>query len=68
MAMTQALGATGVVVLNASGPHSGQSVRHLHFHVVPRWPDDGAELWPTDRSQHTVHGDVRQLLAEALRR
>src|SRR5262245_57713088 len=34
-AMESALGATGVVVLNASGPDSGQSVAHLHFHVVP---------------------------------
>ncbi|WP_216844115.1 HIT family protein [Phytoactinopolyspora alkaliphila] len=33
--------------LNASGPHSGQSVAHLHFHVVPRWPDDDADLWPS---------------------
>src|SRR5258705_13127369 len=28
LAMTRALDATGVVVLNASGPHSGQSVAH----------------------------------------
>lgn len=66
LAMTRALNATGVVVLNASGPHSGQSVAHLHFHVVPRWPDDDATLWPADRSQHVIHGDVQSLLATAL--
>lgn len=33
--ITEAIGATGVNVLNASGPHSDQSVDHLHFHVVP---------------------------------
>lgn len=65
-AMVAALGATGVVVLNASGAHSGQSVPHLHFHVVPRWPDDAATLWPADRSTHVVAGDVRQRLADAL--
>ena len=35
--MMQRLGATGVCVLNASGPGSGRSVDHLHVHVVPRY-------------------------------
>jgi histidine triad (HIT) family protein len=66
LAMTATLDATGVVVLNASGPHSGQSVSHLHYHVVPRWPDDHAALWPSDRSQHHVDGNVQQLLSTAM--
>lgn len=44
--MTDVFGATGVNILNASGLGSGQSVDHLHFHVVPRWADDGMNLWP----------------------
>jgi histidine triad (HIT) family protein len=66
LAMSSALGATGVVVLNASGAHSGQSVNHLHFHVVPCWADDEATFWPSDRSVHSVAGEPRTLLAEAL--
>jgi len=65
-AMTDALHATGVVVLNASGPHSGQSVNHLHFHVVPCWPDDGAVFWPSERSTHPPVEDVHHVLARAL--
>ena len=65
-AMTSALGATGVVVLNASGPHSGQSVDHLHFHVVPCWPDDGADFWPVDRSTRPSIPDPHLLLAAEL--
>ncbi|MDX6317814.1 MAG: histidine triad family protein [Nocardioidaceae bacterium] len=65
-AMQRGLAATGVVVLNASGPHSGQSVDHLHFHVVPCWPDDDADFWPRDRSAHPPIGDVHQVLARAL--
>ncbi len=65
-AMTEALGATGVVLLNASGPHSGQSVDHFHIHVVPCWPDDGADFWPTERSQHLVAGAAHELLARHL--
>lgn len=65
-AMQAALGATGAVVLNASGPDSGQSVPHLHFHVVPCWADDEVTLWPAGRSRHQVTGPVHELLAGAL--
>lgn len=54
--MRAALGAPGVNVLGASGPASGQSVAHLHLHVVPRWPDDGLDTWPTGRSTHELDG------------
>lgn len=66
-AMSPALGATGVVVLNASGAHSGQSVDHLHFHVVPCWADDDATFWPAERPAHRVEGEPHDLLAAALR-
>lgn len=65
-AMTSALAAPGIVVLNASGPHSGQSVPHLHFHVVPCWPDDDATYWPSDRSAHVIDEPIHQMLADAL--
>ncbi|MGW5361864.1 HIT family protein [Actinopolymorpha pittospori] len=67
-AMERALGATGVVVLNASGTDSGQSVPHLHFHVVPCWADDEATFWPAEVSAHrmAVAGPVHELLAADL--
>jgi histidine triad (HIT) family protein len=65
-AMHRGLAATGVVVLNASGPHSGQSVDHLHFHVVPCWPDDEADFWPRDRSGHPPIWNVHRVLAREL--
>jgi histidine triad (HIT) family protein len=62
-AMRGALGATGVVVLQASGADAGQSVPHLHFHVVPCWPDDGTIHWPTRPSTHEFEGDPHAALA-----
>lgn len=52
--MAETLGAPGVNVLNASGPHSGQSVPHLHLHVVPRWEADGLDTWPSTVSHHAL--------------
>ena len=40
------LGATGVNILNASGKDAEQTVFHLHFHVMPRYAEDGLKIWP----------------------
>ncbi|MBU6372834.1 MAG: HIT family protein [Alphaproteobacteria bacterium] len=36
-AVTTALSPDGVVVLQFNGAPAGQTVFHLHFHVIPRW-------------------------------
>jgi len=67
LAMRSAIGATGVNILNASGPGSQQSIEHLHFHVVPRWEADGFSTWPTEHSNVSlVDIDVPEVLAMAL--
>lgn len=40
-AQLEALGADGVNVHQANGVAAGQVVPHLHFHVIPRFADDG---------------------------
>lgn len=39
------LGAEGVNILNASGKIAQQSVSHFHFHIIPRFPNDGIDAW-----------------------
>jgi histidine triad (HIT) family protein len=39
-AVTKALHPEGVVVTQFNGETAGQTVYHLHFHVIPRWPDE----------------------------
>lgn len=56
-------GYPGVNLLNASGACAGQSVPHLHFHIIPRRPGDGADTWPVLPG---ASGDAK-LIYEALR-
>ena len=37
--------AKGINLLHASGKDAQQSVFHFHFHVVPRYENDGLDLW-----------------------
>ena len=40
-ALVKSLGADGVNVTQANGACAGQVVPHIHFHVIPRFKDDG---------------------------
>ncbi|MDD2807045.1 MAG: HIT family protein [Patescibacteria group bacterium] len=54
MALVKSVGLAIKAGLNYDGynigvnndPVAGQLIPHLHFHVMPRQPDDGLKLWP----------------------
>jgi histidine triad (HIT) family protein len=37
--------ASGLNLLHAAGETAQQSVFHTHIHLVPRYPNDGLDLW-----------------------
>ena len=45
-AVMEATGARGFNVLQNNGRIAGQMVDHLHWHIIPRFADDGLNLWP----------------------
>lgn len=57
------VGATGVNILNASGVDAEQSVFHFHFHLLPRFANDGYRTWPSlrgvDQSREAMHARFR---------
>ena len=42
----QKIGATGMNLMHASGKDGQQSVFHFHFHLLPRFKNDGLDTWP----------------------
>lgn len=39
-------GYDGVDIMNANNECAGQSVFHLHFHIIPKKNNDGINAWP----------------------
>lgn len=39
-------GFEGVNIMNANHESAGQTVFHLHFHIIPRKTGDGVDAWP----------------------
>lgn len=44
MTLVKALGATGYNLVNANGLSAQQTIFHLHFHIIPRFDQDGLTL------------------------
>jgi histidine triad (HIT) family protein len=45
-AVKKGVNADGVVVTQNNGTAAGQVVFHVHFHIIPRFKDDGLQNWP----------------------
>ncbi|WP_316898586.1 HIT family protein [Pseudodesulfovibrio indicus] len=45
-AVMEATGADGLNLMQNNHEAAGQLVHHAHFHLVPRFSDDGLRLWP----------------------
>ena len=46
----KATGASGINILNNNGTTAGQSVNHVHFHIIPRYENDDLVLKFTEHS------------------
>ncbi|QDV32216.1 HIT family protein [Tautonia plasticadhaerens] len=63
-AVKQATGADGLNVIVNHGEVAGQSVHHVHWHIVPRFKDD-AFRWPWP--QQSYSGDEAEQMRDRIR-
>lgn len=64
VAVEKGMDADGVNINNNNREHAGQSVDHIHIHVIPRFKGDGIKLWP----QHQRREDEGEPVAEKIRK
>ena len=57
------LGCDGFNIVQNNGEAAGQTVRHLHFHIVPRWNGDDASAFVN----HPGDMEALKALAEQIR-
>lgn len=63
--MTEKLGADGFNLVQNNNPCAGQTVFHFHFHLIPRYENDGQNiLWnPTEPTQEEL-AEIRDILTK----
>lgn len=61
-ALKEVLGCDGINVLQNNGEAAGQTVFHLHFHILPRYKEDGFTIPWTHISY--LDGEAEELAAK----
>ena len=63
-AVMEATGAAGLNVIQNNGRAAWQQVDHVHWHLIPRFPDDGLAPW---KQEAYGSPDAMRIMAEAIR-
>jgi len=63
------LGVENINILQNNGKHAGQLVSHMHFHVIPRYPNDGIMIsFPRAQTAEKDLDDMKKKLTESVKK
>jgi histidine triad (HIT) family protein len=65
-AIMKATGAEGFTISTNRGEAAGQTVFHLHFHLIPRYRRDGLVPWPHQKSEPKSRAELAELIKKHL--
>jgi histidine triad (HIT) family protein len=65
-AVKSATNADGITIGQSNYEAAGQTVPHLHFHIMPRFSDDGLKLWPQGKYDDKEMDKVKDKIINSL--
>ncbi|MBW2982133.1 HIT family protein [Candidatus Woesearchaeota archaeon] len=65
-AVMKATGAEGFNLGVNNGKIAGQLVMHLHFHIMPRFENDGLKLWPGRKYEGNEIDEIAKKISSLL--
>lgn len=68
LSLTEALNISGVNLIQNNGKDAGQIIFHSHFHLIPRYPNDGIQIGMVHRKYE--EGELNkyaQIIGEKIR-
>ncbi len=63
-AVMEATGAAGINIMQNNGLAAGQTIFHVHWHVIPRFENDGLSMWPQGSYAHPA--DMQGMAARVI--
>ena len=67
-AMKKGLAPDGINVVQNNGEAAGQTVRHYHMHIIPRYKDDGQVIgWNPQESDPEVQAQLAAKIGQVLK-
>ncbi len=66
-ALKEVTGCPGINIIQNNGSAAGQTVFHLHWHIIPRFENDGIPAWPQKKYEsQAAMNDMAETLRNAL--
>ncbi len=66
-AIIKAVNADGISINMSNEPAAGQVVMHAHFHLIPRFKNDGLKLWPQGRYKEGEAEKIKNKITNSLK-
>ena len=63
-AVKKTVGCDGINILQNNGVAAGQTVFHLHLHIIPRWDKDEIELAPIPKTPECDLAELAKMIGE----
>ena len=65
-AVKTAVSADGITIGQSNYKYGGQVVPHIHFHIMPRFKDDGLKLWPQGEYEEGEMETIKEKIIESI--